>query len=265
MKQEATIFDFQAEAGLTKHLGSFEATVKLAQLCHIDADSYVLDAGCGAGMTPYYLAKTYGCRVVGVDIRERMVQRSRERAQRGRLESLLEFRVANIQELPFEEETFDVLLSESVTVFPPDKQQTMRQYLHVLKPGGYVGLNESTWLKMPVPDEIMAWAAQDYGAQITSAFTAEGWAEQLRQAGFADVSATIYHLDLRSSVSGFFKRYGMRNVFRAWGRALRMYVRDPDYRAFLQKTRKGGVMPENLFEYLCYGLYVARKPMEEAR
>ena len=47
MAKEQTFFEFAAEVGLTKHIGSIEATEELIDLCHISAKSYVLDVGCG--------------------------------------------------------------------------------------------------------------------------------------------------------------------------------------------------------------------------
>ena len=67
MENEPTFFDFAAEVGLTKHIGGVEATEALVELCHIAEGSYVLDVGCGAGVTPCFMARKYGCRVVGVE------------------------------------------------------------------------------------------------------------------------------------------------------------------------------------------------------
>jgi SAM-dependent methyltransferase len=79
MDQEPTFFDFAAEVGLTKHLGGVGATEELIELCHIGEGKYVLDVGCGAGVTPCFIAKRYGCRVVGVDISEGLIERSNSR------------------------------------------------------------------------------------------------------------------------------------------------------------------------------------------
>ena len=43
-RNQPTFFDFAAEVGLTKHIGSLEATEALVELCHIGKDRYVLDA-----------------------------------------------------------------------------------------------------------------------------------------------------------------------------------------------------------------------------
>ena len=74
METKESFFDFAAEVGLTKHFGGNQATKELADLCHLAQGAYVLDVGCGAGATPCFLVKEYGCRVVGIDILERMIE-----------------------------------------------------------------------------------------------------------------------------------------------------------------------------------------------
>jgi len=139
MEEKSAFFDFAAYVGLTKHLGGVAATDDLLELCHVGEDAYVLDVGCGAGVTPCYIARVYGCRVVGVDINEEMIERSRERAGRENLTDLVTFRVADAQDLPFDDGLFDAVITESVTAFPEDKQKAVLEYARVTKPGGYVG------------------------------------------------------------------------------------------------------------------------------
>jgi ubiquinone/menaquinone biosynthesis C-methylase UbiE len=225
MGNEQTFFDFAAEVGLTKHLGGVGATEELIELCHIGEGKYVLDVGCGAGVTPCFIAKRYGCRVVGVDISEGMVERSKERAKREGVADRVEFRVADAQDLPLEDDLFDAVITESVTAFPEDKQGAVNEYARVTKPGGYVGLNESTWLKAPPPPELVAWAAQDLGANV-GPLTSGGWCR------------------------------GMLGVF---CRMLALYAKSPAYRRFVKEVREDGVAPDNLDEYFGYGVYVGRK------
>ena len=75
-------FKWQAYWGCTKHGGGLKATKELVELCRINKGKYVLDVGCGVGMTACYIAKRHGCKVVGVDISERMIAQVKERAKR---------------------------------------------------------------------------------------------------------------------------------------------------------------------------------------
>ncbi len=45
MKNQSAFFDFAAQVGITKHIGSLEATEALVKMCHIGKDTYVLDVG----------------------------------------------------------------------------------------------------------------------------------------------------------------------------------------------------------------------------
>jgi SAM-dependent methyltransferase len=258
MDQEQTFFEFAAEVGLTKHLGGAGATDELADLCHIDEDSYVLDVGSGSGQTACYLAKTYGCRVVGVDILPKMVERSRERAKRERVSNKVEFKVADAQELPFDDNLFDAVITESVTAFPADKPKAVGEYTRVLKPGGYVGLNESTWLKTPVPPEMTAWVAQDVGATVIP-LTQDEWTDLLVGAGLGDIFVRTGPVDVQVETKGILKRYGYGGMLRIMLRTLRLYMRNPNYRQFLKRLRAEGLQPDNMQEYFGYGIYVGKK------
>jgi arsenite methyltransferase len=258
MDNQATFFDFAAEVGLTKHVGGVQATEALVELCHIGQGSYVLDVGCGAGVTPCFMARKYGCRVVGVDISAGMVERSRERAEREGLADRVEFRVADAQDLPFDDALFDAVITESVTAFPEDKQKAVNEYARVTKPGGYVGLNESVWLKVPPPPEMVAWVRQDVGATVEPQ-TSEAWTGLLEGAGLREITTRTYEIDAKDEAKGILRRYGLGGMLRVWWRMLMLYGRNPAYRKFVKGLRESGVIPENLQEYFGYGLFVGRK------
>jgi SAM-dependent methyltransferase len=256
--EEQTFFDFAAEAGLTKHFGGHEGTEELASLCHISEGSYVLDVGCGVGVTPCFLAKRYGCRVVGVDIRARMVERSQERTRREGVADRVEFRVADAQDLPFEDNRFDAVITESVTSFPEDKQRAVNEYVRVTRPGGYVGLAESTWLKVPPPPELVAWVSQDVGATVQP-HTSDDWRSLLENAGLQDITVRIHPVDPKKESMLLVRRYGCSGMLGNMLRALAMYLRNPAYRRFVKSVREAGVVPKNLTEHFGYGIYVGRK------
>jgi len=258
MKNQQTFFDFAAEAGLTKHFGGHEATEELAGLCHIGEAAYVLDVGCGVGETPCFLAKRYNCHVMGVDILPRMVERSKERARKEGVVNRVKFQVADAQDLPFEADSFDAVMTESVTSFPEDKQLAVNEYVRVTRSGGYVGLAESTWLKTPPPPELVAWVSQDIGTTVQPQ-TADEWTCLLENAGLQDITVRMHSVKPKKEVDLLLQRYGYGGMIGSGIRALLMYLQNPAYRRFVKSVRETGVLPDNLVEYFGYGLYVGRK------
>jgi len=154
-RQSFSYFNMQAYWGVTKHMGGVEATDELAALCQIDKDKQILEVGCGTGGTGCHLIKRYGCQVTGVDISDKMIEWARKRAQRKSIEPQVQFRTVDAQELPFEDNLFDAVMCESVTVFPKDNQRAVNDYIRVTKAGGYIGMNEGTWIKPSVPPELI--------------------------------------------------------------------------------------------------------------
>lgn len=187
-----------------------------------------------------------------------MVARSRERAEREKVTDRVEYRVADAQDLPFDADRFDAVITESVTVFPEDKQKAVSEYVRVTKPGGYVGLNESVWLKVPPPPEIVAWVAQDVGANVLP-LTSGAWVELLECAGLSKIMARTNAIKTQEEARGILQRYGWGGMLDVMGRMLLLYLRSPAYRKFVKSVRQEGLTPGNLEEYFGYGLFVGRK------
>ena len=126
--------DMQAELGYTKHIGGSKATKELLELCEVSPEKVLLNVGCGAGGTTTFIVENCDCQVVGVDIKENMIESARNWAKRKGVVDKTEFRVGNAQDLPFEDNTFDILICESVNIFIPDKSKAMGEYKRVVKP-----------------------------------------------------------------------------------------------------------------------------------
>jgi len=246
--------DMQAYVGITKHNGGFAATNELLALCHIEDAQEVLDVGCGIGVGPAYIAKRHGCRVVGVDISEKMIEWSRRRAREERVEDKVEFRTANVLELPFEADRFDVVLCESVLAFVEDKRRAIRECVRVTKPGGYVGLNETFWIK-EAPLELVA-RAQASLSLGTDILTAATWQALWEESGLRDRVVRIHQIDPRTEVKDRIQWVSWRWAVRAWGRLLRLYVTNPAVR---QSIREMFDAPLEVIQQMGYGLFVGKK------
>jgi len=252
---ESFYFEFQAEMGFTKHMGGLKATKELIELCHIDKGKYVLEVGCGVGKTSCYIAENQGSRMVGVDIIEGMINKSKERAKRKGVENRVEFRVADAQNLPFEDDLFNAVIGEFVTTFPKDKKRAASEYVRVTKPGGYVGLNECTWIKAPPPE------LAEYLSRITGAKpeTSDGWKGLLEGSGLTEIVARTYKISVLDQWINEIRGLDFRDYSGAWYRFLSQFIKNPACRRF---AREALSMPKNifsLFKYLGYGIYVGRK------
>ncbi|TRO47619.1 class I SAM-dependent methyltransferase [Candidatus Bathyarchaeota archaeon] len=142
------------------HLGGKEATRALIQMCGIAPESHVLDVGCGTGYTACEIAREHGSRVTGIDISETMVSKAMQRARKEGLGDRVEFRVADVFSLPFDDAFYDIALFESVlTPIPGDKLEALMEVVRVVRPGGMIGANESFILDS-APEEFWRLAAE---------------------------------------------------------------------------------------------------------
>lgn len=246
-------FDMQAKMGHTKHLGGRQATDDLAVLCQIGAGQTVLNVGSGSGISATYLAQTYGCIVVGVDILPGMVESAQRWVENKGLSSQLEFRVADARDLPFEDNRFDALISESVNTFIPEREKAMREYIRVVKPGGCIGFNEAIWIKEPskqAAEVIIETTNQEFKSpQI--------WENLFRDAGLTDLVANTYPMGMRAEARNQKGLLSIGDYLRILGKMIVLLFKDADTRSFLKYAGSG---PRQYFEYMGYGLFVGRKP-----
>ena len=249
--------DMQARVGITKHVGGIEATDELLSLCHIEDAREVLNVGCGIGVGPAYIAKKYNWRVVGVDISEKMIEWSRRRARAERVETKVEFRTADVLDLPFEADRFDVVFCESVLAFVEDKPRAIRECVRVTRPGGYVGLNETYWIKEPSP-EMVAWVRASVGTAIP---TAAVWQPLWEESGLQERVARLYQIDTRAEIRDRMQWVGRKWALRGFGRLFRLYLTNPAARQFIREMF--GAPSLETMRQMGYGLFVGRKQERE--
>jgi len=93
----------------------------------------VLDVGTGTGVIALLLAEM-GHLVTGIDISRRMLERAEEKARKGNLQT--EFRLGDAEALPFEDESFDAVVSRHVLWTLPNPEKALVNWKRVLRPGG---------------------------------------------------------------------------------------------------------------------------------
>ena len=114
-------------------------------LPHVKSGMSVLDAGCGPGTITQGLAEIAAPgKVIGCDLEPGMVDRAAELAEGKELDNL-SFQVGNILDLPFEDNSFDVVMSCAVTEHLSEPVKAMSELGRVAKQGGIVGITRTDW------------------------------------------------------------------------------------------------------------------------
>ena len=116
----------------------------------------VVDIGSGGGFDCFVAAGQVGPsgRVVGIDMTEEMLAKSRATAAEMKLDHV-EFREGLIEEMPVPDGWADVVISNGVINLCPDKKQTFNEIWRVLKPGGHLQFADIANGK-PVPEAAVA-------------------------------------------------------------------------------------------------------------
>ncbi|HVC95106.1 MAG TPA: arsenite methyltransferase [Pirellulales bacterium] len=148
----------------------------------------VLDLGSGGGIDCFLAAKMVGRkgRVYGVDMTPEMIALARQNAAKVGATNV-EFRLGEIEHLPLDADSVDVIISNCVINLAPDKDQVFREALRVLRPGGRLQVSDIVWTS-PAPDAIKddmeQWAGCIAGALLESDYVAK-----IEAAGFERVTS----------------------------------------------------------------------------
>jgi len=165
--------------------GGIKTVHTVAVNAFVDSSKHMLEIGSNTGFTSVNMHLLTGCKVTGIDSNPPSVEESREYAARLGAQGV-SFMAANALELPFEDETFDLLWSSNVTSFIDDKNKAIAEYLRVLKPGGtlvvvpiYYRTDPPTDVLRSVSDavgvEIKVWDKQYWDDLFRSTAAAEGY------------------------------------------------------------------------------------------
>jgi len=107
------------------------------------AEGHALDIGTGPGVIPIMLAAGVpGLRLTGVDLSEPMLQKAREAAEEAGVADRLDFRVGDAKSLPFSEQSFDLVLCNSLLHHLPDALALLNEISRLVRPGGAILLRD---------------------------------------------------------------------------------------------------------------------------
>jgi ubiquinone/menaquinone biosynthesis C-methylase UbiE len=122
------------------HIRGRVATAELADRLGVAAGMKVLDVGCGIGGPSRYIAATYDCHVVGIDLTEEFCRVAALLAERAGLGERVEYHPGNALAMPFADASFEVVYTQHVAMNIEDKARLYREVWRLLKPGGRFGI-----------------------------------------------------------------------------------------------------------------------------
>lgn len=163
------------------HPGGFSLTKSILEGENIQPNESVLDIGCGTGQTAAFIAERFNCQVTAIDNHPIMVEKARQRFNK--VEAPVKVIEGDVQNLDFIDNSFDLILAESVIVFT-DISKTLKELSRVLKSDGSMIMIEMI-AEQYLSDELQKKAGTLYG--INEILTTDEWMPRLAQCGFTKV------------------------------------------------------------------------------
>ncbi|MFE7129664.1 SAM-dependent methyltransferase [Streptomyces sp. NPDC057638] len=209
------------------------------------AGSHLLDVGCGTGRPGLRIAAATGARVTGVTISRQESELAQSRAEESGLAGQVEFRRADVLDLPFNDAVFDGGWAIECLMHIADRGRALACAARTLRPGARLVVAD-VLLRRPVTGETAAFVATMCEAfQAPSLPGPEEYREAVRDAGLHLVEFT----DIGERV---------RRTYAAYGEALRAAAPQGSEDPFLlaaEALPRFGALPE-----IGYALLIAQRP-----
>ena len=196
------------------HPGGRASTATMLANAGITASSRVLDVGCGVGTTAVEIARDYGAHVTAVDIAQLMLVRATGNVAAAGLGDLIAVEDGDILDLKYEDNSFDVVIAEAVTMFV-DRTRAASELARVATHGGRVLATEFFWRQPPTAE-----AREIFLGQVCPGLefdTVEDWVRIYESAGLTDLDTVTGPFEMMTP-RGFLSDEGVARSLAIMGR-----------------------------------------------
>ena len=229
--------------------GGDSETEKAIGLAGIDrnASLKIADIGCGTGASTLTLARLLNANITAVDFLQDFIDALANRAHSNGVDEKITPLCASMEQLPFEEEEFDVIWSEGA-IYNIGFEKGVADWKRYLKPSGMLIASEITWLTSSRPSELQ----DHWNNEYPEIDTASAKIKILESSGYTPIGYFVlpehcwldnYYEPMRKSFDAFLSRNGNSEEARAIVEAERHEIE-------LYKKYKA---------YFSYGVYIAKK------
>lgn len=169
----------------------------------------VLDLGSGAGFDCFLASRQVGetGKVIGIDMTFQMVDKANENARKGNY-SNVEFKLGEIENLPIEDNSVDVIISNCVINLSPDKQKVFDDSFRVLKKGGRFAVSDI--ISENSMTEEMKKDMESYSGCISGASSLEEVKTMLEKSGFKKIKIEP-NLESKNFIKDWSSKYDSEN------------------------------------------------------
>jgi len=156
----------------------------------VEEGEVVLDLGSGGGVDVFQASRLVGerGRAIGLDATPEMIFRARETAKKYDYRNV-EFRLGEIEHMPIESNSVDLVISNCVLNLVPDKRSAFKEIYRVLKPGGRISISDM----VAVTKGGAIVKPEEWAECIAGAVTTEEYKAILQDSGFKDIQAVDEH------------------------------------------------------------------------
>lgn len=229
--------------------GSEAETLKALQMTGINTqnDLLIADIGCGVGAQTLVLAQHTQARILAVDLFPDFLERLDKKITEQGLGERVSTLAHNMDELPFEAESFDVLWSEGA-IYNIGFENGLRKWHKFLKPGGVVAVSEMSWFTEARPMELEAYWAEAYAgidtiAEKIKVIEKTGY----RPLGFFVLPENCWTDNYYAPLKGHFEEFLKRNSHSELAQAL------------VEENRQEMAYFEQYKAFCGYGFYIMQK------
>lgn len=229
--------------------GGDAETEKAIGLAGIDRDALlkIADIGCGTGASTLTLARLLNAKITAVDFLQAFIDVLGVRANGEGVEDKIAPLCASMENLPFNDEEFDVIWSEGA-IYNIGFEKGIADWKRYLKPGGLLVASEITWLTSSRPSELQGHWNNEY-PEID---TASAKIKALEQSGYTPIG--YFPLPDHCWLDNYYDP--MRKSFDAF---MSRNKDSEDARVIVDAERHEIELYEKYKAYFSYGVYIARK------
>ena len=200
---------------------------QVARLTNLSPSAELLDVACGKGTALEFFVREYGVQGTGVEEDGDLVAAAERHFKEAGLAGQASFQEGSPGDLPFRDETFDVVLGEVGLAATADPAQSIRELVRVTRPGGWVVLVQLVW-QAAVDDERKRILSDHLGARPLMAvelrrILLDAGVDDLHTEDWIDVD-TAFRSDARKPFPDFAELFGLgeklgilRRAWRRWG------------------------------------------------